>query len=121
MQFVLFGLCRWRPKGERDIPRMTDDFVRRLDRLPKAQWGLWDEVAAVPPEFVLYGGTAIALHLGHRRWVDFDFFGDRPFDPVKPYDTTATKLAAGVLTSRGANVAELKAWFSKQGDVQRAV
>lgn len=28
--------------------------------------------------YTLYGGTAIALHLGHRRSVDFDFFSDRP-------------------------------------------
>ena len=35
----------------------------------------------MPPEFILYGGTAIALHLGHRRSVDFDFFGSQPFDP----------------------------------------
>lgn len=28
--------------------------------------------------FVLYGGTAVSLHLGHRRSVDFDFFHDRP-------------------------------------------
>jgi hypothetical protein len=67
----------------------------RLDILPKAQRRLWDELAAVPPEFVLYGGTAIALHLGHRRSVDFDFFGNRPFDPAKlvadiPFMTAAT-------------------------------
>ncbi len=37
----------------------------------------------MPPEFTLYGGTAIALHLGHRQSVDFDFFGSRPFDPAK--------------------------------------
>jgi hypothetical protein len=30
--------------------------------------------------FVLYGGTAVALHLGHRISVDFDFFGTEPFD-----------------------------------------
>ncbi|MDR1125848.1 MAG: nucleotidyl transferase AbiEii/AbiGii toxin family protein [Deltaproteobacteria bacterium] len=29
--------------------------------------------------FALYGGTAIALQLGHRRSVDFDFFTDRNF------------------------------------------
>jgi predicted nucleotidyltransferase component of viral defense system len=28
--------------------------------------------------FVLYGGTAIALRLGHRASVDFDFFHDQP-------------------------------------------
>lgn len=30
---------------------------------------------------MLYGGTALALHLGHRDSVDFDFFGDHPLDP----------------------------------------
>jgi hypothetical protein len=30
--------------------------------------------------FALYGGTAIALRLGHRASVDFDFFADRPLD-----------------------------------------
>lgn len=28
----------------------------------------------MPPAFILYGGTAIALRLGHRESVDFDFF-----------------------------------------------
>jgi len=28
----------------------------------------------------LYGGTAIALRLGHRTSVDFDFFSERPLD-----------------------------------------
>jgi hypothetical protein len=30
--------------------------------------------------FVLFGGTAIALRLGHRQSVDFDFFSSRPLD-----------------------------------------
>jgi len=30
--------------------------------------------------FVLYGGTAIALRLGHRPSVDFDFFSEVPID-----------------------------------------
>ncbi len=29
---------------------------------------------------MLYGGTAIALRLGHRQSVDFDFFSERPLD-----------------------------------------
>jgi hypothetical protein len=33
--------------------------------------------------FVLYGGTAIALRLGHRQSVDFDFFTERSFDHQK--------------------------------------
>jgi hypothetical protein len=31
--------------------------------------------------FYLAGGTALALHLGHRRSRDFDFFGARDFTP----------------------------------------
>ena len=46
----------------------------RLDILPPQQRALWHSLAAVPPRFVLYGGTAIALRLGHRVSVDFDFF-----------------------------------------------
>ncbi|MFZ3026235.1 MAG: nucleotidyl transferase AbiEii/AbiGii toxin family protein [Rhodoferax sp.] len=30
--------------------------------------------------FALYGGTAIALRLGHRTSVDFDFFSEQPLD-----------------------------------------
>jgi len=47
-----------------------------------AQRRLWHELDQVPAEFTLYGGTAIALHLGHRQSVDFDFFGKRAFDPT---------------------------------------
>jgi len=61
---------------------MTTAFTPRLDRLPPPQQRLWADLAAVPKEFVLYGGTAIALHLGHRESVDFDFFGNRPLDPA---------------------------------------
>lgn len=56
-------------------------FSPRLDILPPSQRALWPELAATPPEFTLYGGTAIALHLGHRQSVDFDFFGSKPFEP----------------------------------------
>jgi predicted nucleotidyltransferase component of viral defense system len=31
-------------------------------------------------KFYLAGGTALALHLGHRYSEDFDFFTDQPFD-----------------------------------------
>jgi Nucleotidyl transferase AbiEii toxin, Type IV TA system len=58
-------------------------FQPRLDILPPSQRRLWDELAAVPEEFTLYGGTALALHLGHRQSLDFDFFGTRRFDPAK--------------------------------------
>jgi Nucleotidyl transferase AbiEii toxin, Type IV TA system len=81
---------------------MTDDFSPRLDILPKPQRRLWDELAAVPPEFALYGGTAIALHLGHRRSVDFDFFGSQPFDPAK-LGASIPFMAAATITQREPN------------------
>ena len=49
--------------------------------LPRAQQQLWPELrATVPMGFVLYGGTAIALRLGHRASVDFEFFSEKPLD-----------------------------------------
>jgi hypothetical protein len=56
-------------------------FMPRLQILPEAQRRLWDELGATPRRFVLYGGTAIALRLGHRQSVDFDFFTFEPFVP----------------------------------------
>jgi hypothetical protein len=78
------------------------DFTPRLDILPPPQRRLWAELAAVPAEFVLYGDTALALHLGHRQSVDFDFFGNRPLDtallaPAMPF------LAGAIVTQRAPN------------------
>jgi hypothetical protein len=56
--------------------------------LPPAQRALWPELAATPPEFTLYGGTAIALQLGHRQSVDFDFWSLRRFDARRLLDET---------------------------------
>ena len=52
-----------------------------MDILPPAQQYLWPELRNAPNlEFTLYGGTAIALRLGHRTSVDFDFFSEKPLD-----------------------------------------
>lgn len=56
-------------------------FKPRLDILPSAQQRLWPELSETPEEFTLYGGTAIALRLGHRPSLDFDFFASTPFIP----------------------------------------
>jgi hypothetical protein len=51
------------------------------DVLPPSQRALWDgALGALPAGWVLYGGTAIALHLGHRQSIDFDFFSTDPLD-----------------------------------------
>nr|VFK29003.1 MAG: Nucleotidyl transferase AbiEii toxin, Type IV TA system [Candidatus Kentron sp. MB]VFK29561.1 MAG: Nucleotidyl transferase AbiEii toxin, Type IV TA system [Candidatus Kentron sp. MB]VFK74831.1 MAG: Nucleotidyl transferase AbiEii toxin, Type IV TA system [Candidatus Kentron sp. MB] len=60
-------------------------FMPRLDILPDSQRRLWEELVHVPEDFILYGGTAIALHLGHRQSVDFDFFSSTPFAPDRLY------------------------------------
>ena len=49
-------------------------FVPRVDVLPPPQQRLWPELGAIPARFVLYGGTAVALRIGHRQSADFDFF-----------------------------------------------
>ena len=45
------------------------------------QLQLWPELDATPDHFTLYGGTALALRIGHRSSVDFDFFSNQSFDP----------------------------------------
>lgn len=60
---------------------MTGLFKPRMEILPSAQQRLWPELRpAAELGFALYGGTAIALRLGHRHSVDFDFFSEKPLD-----------------------------------------
>jgi hypothetical protein len=78
-----------------------------LDTLPAPQRALWPELAATPDSFTLYGGTALALRLGHRASVDFDFFSNGSFDPERlaeqiPYllEAERIQLAPDTLTCR---------------------
>lgn len=50
--------------------------------MPPAQAALWPALGGVPDPFVLYGGTGLALRLGHRESADFDFFSAVPFSPT---------------------------------------
>jgi Nucleotidyl transferase AbiEii toxin, Type IV TA system len=79
---------------------MSKVFSPPLDVLPEPQRKLWPELAGTPDHFILYGGTAIALRLGHRQSVDFDFFSPMTFEPhsllkTVPYlkDATVRKSA----------------------------
>lgn len=56
-------------------------FAPKVAALPEAQRALWTSLGQIPTGFVLYGGTALALRLGHRQSVDFDFFTSRAFSP----------------------------------------
>ena len=68
---------------------LKNTFKPHLEILPLPQRNLWQELKNIPSEFTLYGGTAIALHLGHRESIDFDFFGKNRFNPIE----LATKLS----------------------------
>jgi hypothetical protein len=56
-------------------------FQPHYEILSPSQNTLWPELGGVPRYFVLYGGTALALRLGHRPSLDFDFFCSEPISP----------------------------------------
>lgn len=59
-------------------------FEPRLDILPAAQQEIWPALApARRSKFVLYGGTGVALYLGHRESLDFDFFRTESLDKAQ--------------------------------------
>src|SRR3954469_23367507 len=65
-------------RGGRSMPQRLD---AKLGILPAAQRQIWSGLSPAPRlDFVLYGGTAIALHLGHRESLDFDFFRSERLD-----------------------------------------
>jgi hypothetical protein len=69
----------------------------RLDALPAAQRALWPRLIEVPRHFVLYGGTALVLRLGHRTSVDFDFFTNAPIESPALRSAIAFLADAAVL------------------------
>jgi Nucleotidyl transferase AbiEii toxin, Type IV TA system len=72
------------------------NFVPHIGILPAPQQRLWRELSEVPEDFTLYGGTAIALHLGHRESIDFDFFSQKTFDPTNLRSTIPFMRAAEI-------------------------
>lgn len=64
---------------------------------------------------MLYGGTALALRLGHRDSVDFDFFADRAFQPMALYESLPFLKGATIVQSE-ANT--LTCLVHRDGDVK---
>jgi hypothetical protein len=62
-------------------------FTPDLSILPRPQRQLWAELRDTPKAFVLYGGTALTLRLGHRQSEDFDFFSNQPFQAATLRDS----------------------------------
>jgi len=78
----------------------VNTFVPHLETLPPAQREFLPLAHQVPGSFVLYGGTALALRLGHRQSLDFDFFSARHF--------TLLELEASIPFLQGAQPLQAK-------------
>jgi hypothetical protein len=82
-------------------------FQPRLEVLPADQRELWPKLNRVPRDFTLYGGTALALRLGHRVSVDFDFFSSTTF-VEKELLRLVPWLAEGQVAQRSENTLTLQ-------------
>ena len=65
-------------------------FQPDLSILPEPQLALWGLLRCIPKHFVLYGGTALALRLGHRTSIDYDFFSASSFEPLQLFRSLAS-------------------------------
>jgi transcriptional regulator with XRE-family HTH domain len=90
------------------VPEMLAKFEPRLDILPDSQRRLWPELDAIPSDFVLYGGTGLALQLGHRVSEDFDFFSSSSFD--------AERLRSRLPFFKDLNPSDPDAWVHRKRD-----
>jgi len=68
--------------------------------LSKAQIELLPLVSNFKREFYLVGGTAIALHIGHRRSIDFDLFKSGSLNHKRILDTISSKSLKYVVARR---------------------
>ncbi len=75
-------------------PKLEATLRPKLSSLPQAQRRLWPELSATPPKFRLAGGTTLALHLGHRASIDFDFFAFEAVDTVRLLATVPYLIGA---------------------------
>ncbi len=77
-------------------------FEPHWEALAAAQREIWPHLAAsVDLGLVLYGGTAVALRLGHRSSVDFDFFTESRLDREELGRNFAFLGRSKVLQDRG--------------------
>ena len=77
-------------------------FRPRLGTLSHHQRRLLGELGTTPPGFVLHGGAALALRLGHRRPDRFHLLSAKAFDPLRLLDRIPYLRDAEVIR-RGGN------------------
>ena len=68
------------------------------DILDKKRLAVLPLLAAYKKDFYLAGGTALALQLGHRDSVDFDFFSTNEFDTSALFQETRNVFKGHSLT-----------------------
>src|ERR1035437_2408050 len=73
----------------------------KIEILEKGQRLFWGEAKRIPPHFVLFGGTAVALRYGHRVSEDFDFFTKEKVDPNYLINELPFAKEAKVLQNEG--------------------
>jgi hypothetical protein len=99
-------------------------FDPKIDILPAAQREIWPQLAPAPDlSFVLYGGTAVALHLGHRVSIDFDFFKAEPLEKarIEASFQFATKLKAILDRAEAKDYRDISAMLSAGVSLERAL
>ncbi len=79
-----------------DLGRQVESLKLHLEVLGRSQRSVLVRLAPLASErgFYLAGGTGLALQLGHRRSVDFDWFRTEPIDD--PLGLAAELRAAGL-------------------------
>jgi hypothetical protein len=90
--------------------------VPHLETLPVEQQSIWPLLRpAAGLGFVLYDGTAIALRLGHRQSIDFDFFTEQALDFDALYDAMPFLRAATVIQQEPNTLTVLSALAGQAG------
>ena len=64
-----------------------------IDILDKKRKEILPRLKIFSSSFYLAGGTGLALQLGHRDSVDFDFFTSKKFDNAKLFETIKSQFA----------------------------
>ena len=108
-----------------DPPRVEP----RIDVLPPAQRRIWGRLTEIPLDFVLYGGTGLAMRLGHRSSVDLDLFSPGSFSPgelaralpfARPAETLQSEMDTLTLFVEGVKVSSSAASRSLPSNARRS-
>src|SRR6185369_10735777 len=62
------------------------------DILDNARNEMLPKLVIFKPQFYLAGGTALALQIGHRTSVDFDFFSQKDFSTAEVHQVLSDSL-----------------------------